>query len=163
MSSKITISRLKVSRRLYGLTIPAHPQGNCHFADLCRLTASAGINIVFAGTGFCAESAATLCCIDHAAQDAMADLLCRHPALRAAVGDLPPVGLVDLFPHQHRFNVFGLALEALGVRRIKIFGLASSISALSFVIHFHQLQDAMTALAQSFQLPPGYVPAAESD
>lgn len=150
MPEKIAINRIKLSGRLQALRVSGNSQ-RALGARLCRLLGVAGINIAFATMGTGHSDCECLCCIaDQDLQRAKA-VIDRDQELKPVLNFLPAVGLVGLFPHQHRFPVFGLALKALAERQIKVHGLASSISALSFVIDFERMPDAANALTRYFQ------------
>jgi aspartokinase len=120
-------------------------------ARLCRLLASNGINIAYSAMGATQEHFSCLCCIADQDLSAARALIEQDHDLKQVLDFLPAVGLVNLFPHQHRFQVFGQALKALTGQQIEIHSLASSLSALSFVIDFHRMPDAQAALGRYFQ------------
>ena len=74
------------------------------------------------------------------------------------VGVTPAVGMVSLYPHQYRLKVLGLALQALGNACIPIYGMSSSISALTFVIDHARLHAAAVSLSEYMALPPNHSP-----
>ena len=63
------------------------------------------------------------------------------------------VGLISLFPHQYSFKLLGLSLYVFGKGRFPIYGLASSLSALTFVTDYALLDKAAATLEEYFELP----------
>lgn len=150
MPEKIAITRIKLSDRLLALRV----SGKAHEAlgsRLCHLLGAEGINIALAAMGTGHNGFECLCCIDDQDHRRAKAVIDGDRELKPVLDFLPAKGLVGLFPHQHRFHVFGLALKALTEQHIKIHGLATSISALSFVIDFERLHDAADALTCYFQ------------
>ena len=155
MDVKIPISRVKLSERLLAVTVQVG-DGASNFSRICRRLTAEGINIAFAVMDTSQDASSSLCCIDQKDGQRLKTILSSDNELKGIVTYLPQVGVVDLFPHQYRFKVFGLVLEAFANRQIKVHGMASSISALSFVIDFDQLPLCHQVLSNCFQLPAGY-------
>ena len=145
MSEKIAISRIQLSGPMQGIQSTGRPDRTTG-PRLCHLLGSKGINIAFAAMGVTCDGFSSLCCIADQDMPRARALIDQDNGLQPDLSFLPAVGLVDLFPHRHRFPVFALALKALVEERIRIHSLASSISALSFVIDFHRMPDARSAL-----------------
>jgi len=68
------------------------------------------------------------------------------------------VGLISLFPHQSNLKLLGLSLYAFGKARLPIYGLASSLSALTFVTDYAHLDKAAALLEEYFELPSNQRP-----
>ena len=153
--SDISIGRIKVSDRLQALAFSVAPDGCENFARLCRLAASAHVNLVFAGMGMDANSPSSLCCFRYEDSERLLASVVCDPELKTIGRLYPAVSIIDLFPHRHRINILGIALETLCRCRVDCLGLASSISALSFVVDYNLLKNAVTALSECFLLPDG--------
>lgn len=149
MSEKITIGRIQLSSRMQAIRTSVKAD-KASGARLCRLLGSEGINIAYSAMGETREDFSCLCCIADQDQQRARALIDQDRGLQPVIEFLPAVGLMDLFPHQHRFQVLGLALKALAEQQIEIYSLASSLSALSFVIDFHRMTDAQHALGRYF-------------
>lgn len=156
MDVKIPISRVRLSECLLALAVQVGGQGVNNFGRLCRLLTAGGINIAFAVMDTSQPASTSLCCIDQKDGQRAIDLVIGDDDLKDVVTFVTQVGVVDLFPHQYRFKVFGLVLEAFANQHINVHSMASSISALSFVIDFDQLPLAIQVLSNCFQLPAGY-------
>lgn len=62
------------------------------------------------------------------------------------------VGLLTLYPHHSRFHIVGTALSALRDAGLAVYGMASSISSLIFVVRYSQLPTSVAALTDRFSL-----------
>ena len=70
----------------------------------------------------------------------------------------PSVGLLSVFPHQSSLRILGLSLYALGKASLPVYGLASSLSALTFVTDYCSLDGAVAALVSYLEMPPNQGP-----
>jgi aspartokinase len=89
------------------------------------------------------------------AQKVIDDLL---QPLKAEVFFYDSVGNLALFPHQSRFRFAALALSILGENKLPVYGMSSSISALSYNTDYHLLDQAADLLQTVFQLPENHTP-----
>lgn len=67
-------------------------------------------------------------------------------------------GTLALFPHQSRFTITSLALAVLAENKLPVYGMSSSISALSLNTDYHHLDRAAELLQSVFQLPAHHTP-----
>ncbi|MFZ1987289.1 MAG: hypothetical protein WAU91_22960 [Desulfatitalea sp.] len=130
------------------------PQGSTDLISrACRMIAEIQVNIAYMTTASVGASQPALCCIDPTDQAKAETWIVQDTELSGAIRFGPAVGLLSLYPHQANLKVLGVALAALSDSGITIHGLASSISALTFVIDFDALEKAATILRGCMSLP----------
>jgi len=68
------------------------------------------------------------------------------------------VGIITIFPHQSAIMILGLIMSSWAAHSIPIYGIATSLSAISFVTDY-QLADKATKVIQDlFQMPEDHAP-----
>lgn len=158
---KIAIGGMKLSPELALITL-RHPPGwesqGCRVWE--KLTASR-INIFFLSRLCTAELRETSFCV--AAEDGYPtrELLQSENHLSGRVSFVPSVGALSLFPHQFSFEILGLALHAFGKAGIPLYGLASSISSLTFITDYALLGQGVAVMEEYLALPRGQIPVKE--
>jgi aspartokinase len=68
------------------------------------------------------------------------------------------VGTITIFPHQSAIKILGIILASWAAQLIPIHGIASSLSALSFVTDYHLIDKATEVIQDLFQLPDDHAP-----
>jgi aspartokinase len=68
------------------------------------------------------------------------------------------VGIVTLFPHHSSLTILGVLLGSWKAQAIPIYGIATSLSAISFVTDYHTIDKATDSLQEFFRLPEGHAP-----
>jgi aspartokinase len=158
MQDKFSINGLKLSDALIPLWVRT-PQGSMDLiARVCRMLAEIQVNIAYMTTASVGTPQPAVCCIDPADQARAEAWIAQDTELGGAIRFGPTVGLLSLYPHQANLKVLGVALAALSDSGITIHGLASSISALTFIIDFDALEKAATILQGCMSLPRGSAP-----
>lgn len=71
---------------------------------------------------------------------------------------LPSVGALSLFPHRFSFEILGASLYAFSAAKLPLYGLASSVSSLTFLTDFNLLDEATAAMERYLILPRGQTP-----
>jgi hypothetical protein len=69
-----------------------------------------------------------------------------------------PVGLLTIFPHQSRSELMGCILSVLTQAGLPVYGIASSLSSLTFTTDYQRLDDAVAAVCQVVTLPDNHAP-----
>jgi aspartokinase len=158
MTEKIPISGIKISPTLTAVRLRTAPASQDLTARLCRLLTIARVNIAFMTCAGKADGSYALCCIDPDQRDKVARLVDQDAELKAAASFGGELGLLTLYPHRASLKMLGMALQVLNESGIRIHGLASSISALTFVIDFGRLEDAAATLSGRVALPRNPAP-----
>lgn len=154
----IRINGLKVSTELVCLQIELAVDDKSHFTEICRLLNHHKINILFMTTAEHSGQTYGLFCIDADKLIAVENLLKNDPSIKASARVFPGTGLLTIFPHQSSLGMVGLVLEKLGDNQIPVYGMASSIAAITFVTEYRCLDDAAKLIAECMELPESATP-----
>ena len=68
------------------------------------------------------------------------------------------VGLLTFFPHERRLEALTKSLQVFAESRLPVFGVSSTLSALTFVTAFKELERASERLQDVFGLPENHAP-----
>ena len=68
------------------------------------------------------------------------------------------VGIITIFPHQSALKILGAIMVSWTDHSIPIYGIATSLSALSFVTDYPLIGKAIEAIQVLFQLPEDHAP-----
>jgi hypothetical protein len=150
---KISINGLKLNGPLVAFWVAVSELKAPTLAALYRLLTVNCVNIAFMTAGDAMADEPALCCIDRSEAAKVTALFDNDPQFRDQIRAGSDVGLLTLYPHRSSFKLLGSALQLLGEHEICVYGMASSISALSFVVAFEQLERAGTILSQGLRLP----------
>ena len=146
---------MRLSEPLLAVRIIAGGGNSDMFGRMCRKLSQDGVNMVFAAMDSSCQPSFYLCCVARDDGSKATALLGDDDQLKDALSFYGPVGVVDLFPHQHRFLVLCHASAVLAAEGIRVHGMASSLSALSFVIDYKKMGKSAAALSKRFRLPAG--------
>lgn len=159
---EIPINGLKLNGPFAALWVAATELQASTLAALYRLLTGNCVTIAYITAGDAMEDEPALCCIDRSETAKVEALFDNDPQLRDQIRVGSDVGLLTFYPHRSSLKVLGSALQLLGEHEIHIYGVASSISALSFVVAFEQLQTAGAILSQGLQLPDTATPVRDT-
>jgi aspartokinase len=155
---EIPINGLKLNGPLAALWVAASESKASTLAALYRLLTGNCVNIAYMTAGDAMSEEPALCCIDRTEAAKVTALFDIDPQFYDQIRVGSDVGLLTFYPHRSSLAVLGSALQLLGEHEIYIHGMASSISALSFVVAFEQLETAGTILSQGLRLPDSATP-----
>jgi len=158
IKEKIKIGGIKLSGEFVQLNLMN--QGNASFpiSYFFQVLTKNQINMVFVSASLVEGRLRSSCCIVPENLKRLTALIQSENQLNGQVEFIHSVGMVSLFPHQHRLKVLGIALQALGNARIPIYGMSSSISTLTFVTDYSKLNTAAVSLSEYMDLPPNHSP-----
>lgn len=155
---KIRINGLKLSTELVRLHLELSEGDKKPMTDMCRLLGDHKVNILFMTNAVQSEQTYALFCIDADKHRLAESLIGKEPCLKASTRIFPGGGLLTLFPHKSSLRMVGLVLQKLGENRIPMYGLASSIAAITFVTDYNRLDDAAKVLTECLDLPESATP-----
>jgi aspartokinase len=123
-----------------------------------QLLAQHQINIPFILTSGMGERVIGSCCV--AAEDIrrIKIVVEREPKLKENLEFIPGVGTLSIFPHHSKLKLLGLSFYLLGKQHLPLYGMASSISSLTFITDYSQLDNAVSILLEYMDLPPNHSP-----
>ncbi len=153
-----SIKGLKISGELGLVRLCEESRGSGLLPAFCRLLAGSQINIPFLSAEYQAGGIQATCCVDIAHQTLLKRLLSTEPALQKRAESISGVGLLTLFPHQSSLKLFGLSLRALAQADLRVFAMASSIGALTYVLDYARLDKAAAVMQTRFELAGNHAP-----
>ena len=68
------------------------------------------------------------------------------------------IGMVTIFPYHSALAVLGVIMATWGENSIPVYGVATSLSAISFLTDFQAIDKAVEVIQSSFQLPDNHAP-----
>jgi aspartokinase len=68
------------------------------------------------------------------------------------------VGILTVFPHHSPIKILGLVMVSWATQSIPIYGIATSLSAISFITDYHTIERGIEVVQNSFQLPDDHAP-----
>lgn len=68
------------------------------------------------------------------------------------------MGIITIFPHQSAVKILGAVMVSWAEQSIPIYGIATSLSAISFVTDYNLLDRSTKVIQDLFQLPEDHAP-----
>jgi aspartokinase len=158
MRDKMAINGLKISEALIPMWVRMPMGSHDPVSRVCRMLTELQVNLAYMTTSGIGSPQPAVCCIDPEDQPRVEARLSGDAQLSARVEFGQPVGLLSLFPHQANLKLLGVALTSLADGGVTIHGLASSISALTFIVDYDDLEKAATILQTCMALPQEHQP-----
>ncbi len=68
------------------------------------------------------------------------------------------VGILTVYPHHAPIKIIGCVMVLWATQSIPIYGIATSLSAISFITDYHAIDKGIEVVQNSFQLPDDHAP-----
>jgi aspartokinase len=68
------------------------------------------------------------------------------------------VGIITVYPHRSPIKILGCVMVSWAAQSIPIYGIATSLSAISFITDYGTIDKAIEVLRETFQLPEDHAP-----
>ena len=158
LAKKIRINGIKLSAELAQINILDRFPPEESRALFFRLLAQNQINIPFILVTGMGEKIQGSCCV--AAEDVkhVEQLVAMEPELKENIEFISGLGALSIFPHRSNLKLLGLSFYLFGETRLPLYGMASSISSLTFITDYPQLDYAVATLLDHVELPPNHAP-----
>ena len=158
IDKKIRINGIKLSRELVQVNLLNRFFPKDFRVLFFQLLAQQQINIPFILTSGMGEEIIGSCCV--AAEDIhrIKKVVAEEPKLKENLEYIQGVGTLSIFPHHSKMKLLGLSFYLLGKQQLPLYGMASSISSLTFVTDYSQLDRAVSILLEYMDLPPNHAP-----
>ncbi|MBW1968056.1 MAG: hypothetical protein JRF45_02080 [Deltaproteobacteria bacterium] len=98
------------------------------------------------------------CCVAAEDINQIKKVVAGEPKLKENLEFIPGVGTLSIFPHHSNLKLMGLAFYLLGRAHLPMYGMASSISSLTFITDYSQLDKAVSIFLEYMDLPPNHSP-----
>lgn len=158
MGKALKIDGIKFSEELVLLNLPDSGNTGSLATTFLHLLARNRINIPFVTLTRRQSGLWLTGCVGVDKMDQVGNLLQEEPELVSQLEAIPSVGLLTLFPHRAGLRILGLALATFDRAQLPLYGLASSLSALTFVTGFSHLDRAVEYLEEVVVLPENHAP-----
>lgn len=158
IKGKIKIGGIKLSGELVQLNLVNQDRSPLAVAAFFQILSEHQVNMPFVTVSLAGGRPCASCCISPENWRRVNELVQSHNTLKRQVSTVHAVGLASLFPHQNRLKVLGTALHALGKARLPLYGIASSISTMTFVTDYSKLNEAVVSLSEYMDLPLNHAP-----
>lgn len=158
LNKKIRINGIKLSHELVQVNLLDRSLPQDSRTLFFRLLAENQINIPFILITGMGEKIQGSCCVAAEDADHVKKLVAMEPELKENIEFISSVGALSVFPHQSKLKLLGLCVYILGKVRLPLYGMASSISSLTFITDYLQLDSAVSALLKYLDLPPNHAP-----
>ena len=86
------------------------------------------------------------------------EVVAGEPRLSESLEFVPGVGTLSIFPHHSNLKLLGLSFYVFGKQNLPLYGMASSISSLTFITDYSRLDEAVSTLLEYMDLPPNHAP-----
>jgi hypothetical protein len=158
LTQKIRINGIKLSTELVQVNLLDRFPPQDSRALFLRILAQNQINIPFIIVTGMGDKIQGSCCV--AAEDAnrVEKLVTMEPELREYIEFIPDVGALSMFPHHSKLKLLGLSFYIFGDACLPLYGMASSISSLTFVTDYPELDNVVSTLLEYVDLPPNHAP-----
>ncbi|MBT3312125.1 MAG: hypothetical protein HN931_08565 [Desulfobacterales bacterium] len=92
------------------------------------------------------------CCVDKKDINRVKKMAAIEPSLKENIELISDVGSLTLFPHHSNLKLLGLSFYIFGKTKLPIYGMASSISSLTFITDYSKLNYAFSAFQKHMDL-----------
>ena len=151
--NKIRIEGIKLSEELVAVNFRDLSTASDYLSHFCQTLADNQINLVFLSkTGLLGNTQISLCAAIND-QVRIREALAAKPGMVSHAEFISPVGLVSIFHHQFSLKILGLVLSIFGRIPLPLYGSASSLSSLTFITDYAQLNRAVEAIREHLDVP----------
>jgi hypothetical protein len=158
MNKTLRANGIKLSLEMTLITIRGASSGLDPHARFLKLMGENRINLPFlCDAARNASKAGTYCMLTEDIPRAER-VIARDRTLADRLKYLPSVGSISVFPHHFNLAFMGAMLSLMGQSGAPLYGLATSIAALTMITDFSQLEQAAAYLARHVALPGNHSP-----
>lgn len=154
----ISLDGIKLSPELIWLHLQdlvAETDAHLHFV---RQLSQDQINLPFIVTHCSAGRLHLSCCVPVEDGKRLREILRSENSFGRRFHLVGSVGLISMFPHRSNLPLLYVLIDVLRAASLTVYGFASSISSLTFVTDYAELDTAVAAIKQHVDLPRGFVP-----
>lgn len=155
---KIRINGIKFSPELVQINLLNRFPPLDSMAFFFQLLAQHQINIPLILTSGMGEKNTGSCCVAIDDINRIKRVVAEKPNLKENLEFIPGIGTLSIFPHHSKLKLLGLSFYLLGKHQLPLYGMASSISSLTFITDYSQLDKAVSILLEYMDLPPNHAP-----
>ncbi len=157
-NKKIRVNGIKLSTELVQINLlnasPAEISRPLFFQRLSQNQ----INVPFILLTGMEEKIQVSCCVEADDINRIKKVVAEEPNLKENVEFISSVGALSMFPHRSNLKLMGLAFYLLGRAHLPMYGMATSISSLTFITDYSRLDEAVSTFLKYVDLPPNHAP-----
>jgi hypothetical protein len=157
-NKKIRINGIKLSTKLVQINLLNGSLPENTRPLFFQLLSQNQINIPFSLLTCMGEKILLSCCVESEDIDRIKKVVDKNPILKENIEFISSVGALSIFPHHSKLKLLGLSFYLLGKQHLSLYGMASSISSLTFIMDYSQLDEAVSILLEYMDLPPNHTP-----
>ena len=158
MSSTLRVDGIKLSLEMTLVTIRSSSSDLEPFARFLKLMGENRINLPFlCDAARDAKRSGTYCILSEDTPKAKR-IIDQDETLAARLEYRPSVGSISVFPHNFNFVFMGTMLHLMGISGAPLYGLATSIAALTMITDYSRLEATAGHLARHVSLPANHSP-----
>lgn len=154
---KFRIGGIKLSPELVQFTFVCRSD-QAQSSLILKAIAARAINLPFLSLSASTAGARLSLCVAAEYGTSVQQLIAEGLGQSPQIHRIPAVGTLSLFPHRYSFELVGCLLAQLSSAGISIYGMCSSISALTVVVGFNHQEEAIKALSPLIDLPANHAP-----
>lgn len=154
---QISIEGAKLSQELVTINLRHLAHIEKTLSRFCKNLTENQINMQFLSTMRVDGNNQITCCVDSKAKGVINSLIGSEPELTPHVEIIESTGLLTLFPHHFKLKILGLVLSILGKSSLSIYGIASSLSSLTIILDYHDLDKAIECLREKIEIDPNKI------
>ncbi|MCG6973222.1 MAG: hypothetical protein LJE66_08760 [Desulfobacterales bacterium] len=158
LKKKIRINGIKLSTRLVQINLLSGSLPEKARPLFFRLLSQHQINIPSILISNLGEKVVASCCVDAEDINRVKNVMDKEPTLKENIALISSVGALSIFPHYSNLKLLGLSFYLFGKQNFPLYGMASSISSLTFITNYSQLDEAVSILLEYMELPPNHSP-----
>lgn len=155
---KIKINGIKLSNELVQINLLNRSLPQDSRALFFQLLAKHQINIPFILNSGMGEKIIGSCCVAAEDVNGIKKVVEGEPKLKENLEFILDVGSLSIFPHYSNLKLLGLSFYLFGKQNLPLYGMASSVSSLTFITDYSRLDEAVFTLLEYMDLPPNHAP-----
>lgn len=156
--SRIRIGGIKLSPELVQFSFSRQSGQGKQLSAILKAVAGQSINIPFLSLSSSPPRSSISLCVAAENHVLVRTLIEYHLQQGQQIHSFPEVGTISLFPHRYSFELLGKIISCMTETAIPIYGICSSISALTIVTYYNRQEDAVSALESFIELPANHAP-----
>jgi hypothetical protein len=158
IDKQVRINGVKLSKELVQINIFNRLIPQYSRSLFFQLLAQYQINIPFILISGMGEKILGSCCVAAEDINRTKEVVAGEPRLSESLEFVPGVGTLSIFPHHSNLKLLGLSFYLFGKQGLPLYGMASSISSLTFITDYSRLDEAVSTLLEYMDLPPNHAP-----
>lgn len=155
---RIRVGGIKLSPELAQFTYTRPTAEKCFFNASLESIAHQNINISYLSLSCSENSVSTSFCVANEYLTTVQGILSTSGIRQEYLLCISSVGSLTIFPHRNNLSMLGRVLRIFGSYKLPVFGVCTSVSALSVITRYSDLENATIALEGILELPENHSP-----